>query len=184
MNFDELGHSSIKDSSSFKKIQFFSKTNTESIFNIKSDFESNYYRMSSLYNTDLSLMASLSYGISRQHNYNSLISLNKSLVSALDKNSVDKFFTYNLNTEQSTTVINDNSDISNLKHYHTPASELTYNLDSLISDNSNKSYQTFNTHTTYPSLNSFINLETDSKQTPNTFKYGNNSVLKKKKTLV
>jgi hypothetical protein len=184
MNFDELGLSTVKDSSAFKKIQFFSKTNTESIFNVKSDFESNYYRLSSLYNTDLKLMSSINYGISRQHNYNSLMSTNRSPSNSLDKSSVDKFFDYNLNTKYGSNSIDDNSYITPYKRNNPILSKSTNNLNVILGDNSQNTQQTFNTGSIYPTLNSFIGLETDSKQTTNTFKYADNSLLKKKKKLL
>lgn len=183
MNFDELGLSTVKDSSAFKKIQFFSKTNTESIYNLKSDFESNYYRMSSLYNTDLRLMSSLSYGISRQHNYNSLMSSNRTPLTALDKNSVDKFFTYNLNTEQFNAPLDDNSHITTYKRDNPSPSNTTNTLNSFFGDSLGSSHRTFNTNIAYPTLDSFVGLETDSKQSTNTFKYSSNSILKKKKLM-
>jgi hypothetical protein len=183
MNFDELGLSTVKDSSAFKKIQFFSKTNTESIFNIKSDFESNYYRLSSLYNTDLKLMSSLNYGISRQHNYNSLMSTNRLPANALDKGSVDKFFDYNLNTERPTNSIDDSSYVATYKRDNSTLPKSANNLSIILGTNVTGNHQTFNTGSSYPTLNSFIGLETDSKQVANTLRYADNSVLKKKKLL-
>jgi hypothetical protein len=168
MNFDELGLSTVKDSSAFKKIQFFSKTNTESIFNMKSDFESNYYRLSSLYNTDLKLMASLNYGISRQHNYNSLASTNKFKATNLDKISVDKFFDYNLNTQFTHNSLTDSSHVDiTTSNINGTGSNLNFtpNLDF------KSSTQYFlNTTNTYPTLKDSLNSETDSKKPSNPIK--------------
>lgn len=91
MNFNNIGINTVKDSTAFKKIQYFSKINTDSLYNVKSDFEANYYRLSTLYNTDLSLISSHTYGMYRQHSYNSTLANSKSLDLALDQNSVNRF---------------------------------------------------------------------------------------------
>jgi hypothetical protein len=181
MNFDEIGINTVKDSAAFKKIQFFSKTNTESIFNLKSDFESNYYRLSSLYNTDLKLMSSLNYGMARQHNYSSLSATNRLNATSLDKNSVNKFFSYNLNTELNNVTSNDNSHID----------LTTQNL--VESEKSNIVLQNFspysvqkhfiNTSNSYPLLKSFTDIETDSKKNLNPIKSHSNQNFKKKNLL-
>lgn len=189
MNFDELGLSTVKDSTAFKKIQFFSKTNTESLFSLKSDFESNYQRISLLYNTDFKLMSSLNYGICRQHNYNSLMSSTKSPLTTLDKHSIDKYLSYNLNTHKSNAEpVNDYSHISDHSHTKRNAPDAVTSYGKNVSNYlSNKSpdnrHQSLSTSTQYPTLNSFINSETDSKQTTNTLKFVPQMALKKQKLL-
>ena len=129
-------------------------------------------------------MSSINYGISRQHNYNSLMSSNRSPSNSLDKSSVDKFFDYNLNTEHSTNSIDDNSYVASYKRNNPILSKSANNLNVILGANPYDTQPTFNTGPTYPTLNSLIGLETDSKQTTNTFKYADNSILKKKKTFV
>jgi len=181
MNFDEIGLNTVKDSTAFKKIQFFSKTNTESIFNLKSDFESNYYRLSSLYNTDLKLMSSLNYGISRQHNYSSLASSNRLSTTSLDKNSVDKFFSYNLNTELQNSSLNDNSYIDSTTQNMVDVNKSEPTLQNFFFENNQKHF--LNTANSYPLLKSFSDIETDSKKNLNPVKAYNNANFKKKNLL-
>jgi hypothetical protein len=186
MNFDELGLSTIKDSTAFKKIQFFSKTNTESIFSLKSEFESNYQRISTLYNTDYKLMTSLNYGIYRQHNYNSILSSTKNVSTTLDKNSIDKFLSYNLNYNDSrNNGLNDYSTLSDYNHLlHTKNSTLTNNINNFFSNKPVKHVNlSLTSDTQYPTLNSFLGSETDAKQQTNTINFLPQNFLKKQKLL-
>merc|ERR1712226_102891 len=98
MNLDNIGTSTIKDSTAFKKIQFFSKTDPTSIFNIQSDFQQSFNKISSLYTNDLTLNTSYSYGMDRQHNYTSLTSTLPLFNTLLDNKSLLKYFGYNYNT--------------------------------------------------------------------------------------
>jgi hypothetical protein len=111
------------------------------------------------------------------------MSTNRSPSNSLDKSSVDKFFDYNLNTKYGNSSIDDSSYITSYKRNNPALSKSTNNLN-VILGNTQNTQQTFNTGSIYPTLNSLIGLETDAKQTSNTFKYADNSVLKKKKTFV
>jgi len=55
MNLDDIVVSTVKDSTAFKKIQFFSKTNPTNLFNIKSDFQNSLNKVNSYYLNDLDL---------------------------------------------------------------------------------------------------------------------------------
>ena len=105
MDFDSIGTSTVKDSTAFKKIQFFSKTDPTSLFNIQSDFQQSFNKVSSLYTNDLTLNTSYSYGMDRQHNYTSLTSTLPLFNTLLDNTSINKFFGYNFNnlTQHKTT---------------------------------------------------------------------------------
>jgi hypothetical protein len=112
MNLDTIGTSTVKDSTAFKKIQFFSKTDPTSIFSIQSDFQQSFNKINSLYTNDLTLNTSYNYGMDRQHNYTSLTSTLPLFNTLLDNNSLYKYFGYNFNnsTQQkpNTNILNNN----------------------------------------------------------------------------
>jgi hypothetical protein len=97
MNLDNIGVSTIKDSTAFKKIQFFSKTNPSNIFNVKSDFQNSFQRINNYYINDLDLNNSYTYGMDRQHTYTSLSTTLPNFSTLIDNNSVNKFLSYNFN---------------------------------------------------------------------------------------
>jgi hypothetical protein len=97
MNLDNIGVSTLKDSTAFKKIQFFSKTNPTSLFNVKSDFQNSLNKLNTLFLNDLDLNQSYTYGMDRQHNYTSLSSTLPMFSTLMDNKSTEKFFSYNLN---------------------------------------------------------------------------------------
>jgi hypothetical protein len=99
MNLDNIGVSTVKDSTAFKKIQFFSKTNPSNLFSIKSDFQNSFNKINSFYINDVLLNKSNSYGMDRQHTYTSLSSSLPMFSTLVDYKSVNKLFTYNLNNE-------------------------------------------------------------------------------------
>jgi hypothetical protein len=97
MNLDNIGISTLKDSTAFKKIQFFSKTNPTTLFNVKSDFQNSLNKLNNFFLNDLDLNQSYTYGLDRQHSYTSLSSTLPMFSTLMDSKGVDKFFTYNLN---------------------------------------------------------------------------------------
>jgi hypothetical protein len=99
MNLDNIGISTVKDSTAFKKVQFFSKSNPSSLFNVKSDFQNSFDKLSSYYLTDLDLNQSYTYGMDRQHTYAPLASSLPMFNTLMDLNSSEKFFSYNLGTK-------------------------------------------------------------------------------------
>jgi hypothetical protein len=99
MNLDNIGVSTVKDSTAFKKIQFFSKTNPSNLFSVKSDFQNSFNKINSFYINDVLLNKSNNYGMDRQHTYTSLSSSLPMFSTLIDYKSVNKLFTYNLNNE-------------------------------------------------------------------------------------
>jgi hypothetical protein len=100
INFMDLGNTyllTVKNSTTFKKIQFFSKTNPNSLFNIKSDFQNSFTKLSTYYNNDLDLNPSYTYGVGRQHSYTPLTTIPLLFSTLLDNNSAGKLFSYNFN---------------------------------------------------------------------------------------
>jgi hypothetical protein len=175
MNFNDLGISSAKDSTAFKKIQYFSKTNHDSLFNLKSDFESNYARIASLYNTDLKLASASTYGMYRQHTYNSLLSISKNQNLIIDPLSISKFYDYNLNkTNFNKTSLSDNSGYANYRY----EDKNILSLDFLSKIKTNIFLNKNNFTLNYPLYASIMGSETDAKPFTNPFKMSN-TIIKK-----
>ena len=186
MNLDNVGLSTVKDSTAFKKIQFFSKTNPNSLFNIKSDFQNSFTKLSTYYNNDLDLNSSYTYGMDRQHNYMSLAATLPSFSTLLDNNSVDKFFSYNFNN----TSVNKSTSNLDLNRLNYNPSTDTSTTESLVNNYSKLLPQTYNRLNTLdfllflklPNAFSVLGAENDSKQYSNPFKFALN-LKHKKKTL-
>jgi len=180
MNLDNIGVSTVKDSTAFKKIQFFSKTNPTNLFSVKSDFQNSFNKVNSFYKNDLDLNNSYTYGMDRQHNYTSLNSTLPMFSTLIDNNSIDKFFSYNLNTKNN----NIGSTSLNRLAYNTNNSE----LESTIT-NFNKLLPLyfkrlngldFSVFLNLPNTFSVLSAENDSKQYSNPLKYSLNLKHKKK----
>jgi hypothetical protein len=140
------------------------------LFNTRSDFEKTFNKLNNLYVNDSLLSESTNYGIRRQHNYNSLMSIQNLSNSVLDKKSVNKYYNYNLNYNKSF----ENLEYSNL-----------YNLESKINNFLNKTNfinknMKFLNYIHFPDLNTFLNRYSDSKQFANLFKYNLGNLSKKK----
>jgi hypothetical protein len=176
MDFNDLGISAAKDSTAFKKIQYFSKTNNDNLFNLKSDFESNYCRIAALYNTDLKLASASTYGMYRQHTYNSLLSVSKNQNLIIDPLSISKFYDYNLNkTYLSNGSLSDNSGYANYTYEN--KNLLTLDFLSKIKTNIFLNKNNFNLN--YPLYLSIMGSETDAKPFTNPFKMSNTALKKK-----
>lgn len=172
MNFNDIGSSTVKDSTAFKKIQYFSKTNPQSLFTNVSDFNLKYQKIANLYLNDTLPNNSPSYGTFRQHNYSSMMSTTNSFNSLLDNKSLNKFMEYNLDT---TSTANSNSMGYNL---NTASRENVLNTDSntlrllsLTDKSSESSNYSLQKLVNYPTTTSLLSAEIDSKQLNNSFKY-------------
>ena len=87
--------STVKDSTAFKKIQYFSKTNPQTLYTNLSDFNLKYKKISNLYLTDSLPNNTPSNGTFRQHNYSSTMATTNSFNSLLDTKSLNTFLEYN-----------------------------------------------------------------------------------------
>merc|ERR1712196_584595 len=137
MNLDNIGISTIKDSTAFKKIQFFTKTNPTNLFNVKSDFQNSFTKLNNLYLNDLGLNQSYTYGMDRQHTYTSLSSSLPMFATLLDNSSVNKFFNYNFNQEFKTTTnsLNINRFDYSTTNYNSSDETLVSNYSKLLPNN-------------------------------------------------
>jgi hypothetical protein len=179
MNLDNIGISTIKDSTAFKKIQFFSKTNPTNLFNVKSDFQNSFNKLSSYYFNDLDLNQSYTYGMDRQHVYTSLSSSLPMFASLLDTNSTEKFFSYNLNSKKTpTSALN----LNRLNYNNLVLNEsLLVNFTKLLPSSFTKLNPIdFSLFLQVPNTTSVLNTENDAKQYSNDFKLTLSSKHKKK----
>jgi hypothetical protein len=184
MNLDDIGISTIKDSTAFKKIQFFSKTNPTNLFNVKSDFQNSLNNLNSMFLSDLDLNQSYTYGMDRQHTFTSLAATLPSFTTLMDKSGVNKFLSYTLNQNiTNTPTLNLNRlDYSPINKSGSGSQE---NLMSLYNKILPSQFHTYNStdfsfFLKLPNLGSILSAESDSKQYPNLFKFILNPKHKKK----
>jgi hypothetical protein len=151
MNFNDFGANTANESSAFKKIQSFSKSNSHRIFNNNSEFYSNYKKISDMYLLDYSSANVSSYGTLRQSKFSSLsstINLNNSL---LDDKSIKKYLDYNCNlSDKNANILSNKLNlISNLLNFN-------------FNDKTNKNFPMF---TKYKNLEFNSNLDNQSENT-------------------
>jgi len=175
MNFNDIGNSTVKDSSAFKKIQYFSKTNPQSLFTNVSDFNLKYKKLSNLYLNDTLPSNTSSYGTFRQHNYSSMASTTNNFNTLMDSSSFNKFMEYNLNSANSDTksLLNQNMDVANRENTLLTNSNTLRLLD--ITDKKlSQSNSSLSKMIQYPTTTNFLSAESDAKQLSNPFKYALN----------
>lgn len=169
MNFSQLGINSLKEQSAFKKIQFFSKSNPQDLFNSRSDFEFSYNKVMSLYSNDFALQNASAYGTVRQHNTGALkstINLNNSL---LDTSSFKNYLGYT-------------NSVKNAEGYNCN-NETLLNFDNFFQQyNLNKSSSNKSKFDSSPLKNILLGEKEGSKQFSNPFKFVINSKILKKTT--
>jgi hypothetical protein len=180
MNLDNIGVSTVKDSTAFKKIQFFSKTNPTNLFNVKSDFQNSFNKINNLYLNDLDLNQSYTYGMDRQHTYTSLSSTLPMFSTLLDTNSITKFFNYNFNQDFKTPQ--SNLDLNRFSYSTTSSPKLNEDLITTYSKllPNKLDMVDFPLFLKIPNLFSVLGAENDSKQYSNNFKFLLNFKHKKK----
>jgi len=84
----------LETSNAFKKIQFFSKSQNQTMFAPVSNFNTQYQKLVNLYYTDTSLINSTNYGILRQHSFLSSMSNKNFINTDLDYVGLSKYFIY------------------------------------------------------------------------------------------
>ena len=172
MNFNDIGSSTVKDSTAFKKIQYFSKTNPQSLFSNVSDFNLKYQKIANLYLNDTLPNNTPSYGTFRQHNYSSISSTTNSFNSLLDASSLNKFMEYNLDYSTKSNKNPINYDLSTAPRENVlDTTSNTLRLQNLTDKSSPQNNYPLSKLLNYPSSTSLLSAETDSKQLSNPFKY-------------
>ena len=169
MNFNDFGSSTVKDSTAFKKIQYFSKTNPQSLYTNLSDFNLKYQKISNLYLNDSLPNNTPSYGTFRQHNYSSLSSTTNSFNSLLDNKSLNKFLEYNL--DHTTDNSNKSNPSTSSRESTLPTTSNTLRVLNVTDQGTSQNNYSLNKLVNYPTSTSLLSAETDAKQLANPFKY-------------
>ena len=124
LDFSKIGLSTLSDSSAFKKIQYFSKVNPQSLYT-NPTLDNKYSKLHDLYLKSSNTVSSYNYGTMRQQNYTTSAS-SQYKQGLLDKSSVDTILAYNYNTNKNElpSYYNENVDLFNSDRI---------NIDSVIS---------------------------------------------------
>jgi len=183
MNLDDIGVSTLKDSTAFKKIQFFSKANSTNLFNVKSDFQNSFNKLNNYYLNDLDLTQSYTYGMDRQHTYTSLSSVLPNFTTLIDDKSTKQFVDYTLGYNPTVSL----NTLDTNRFSYTPSNEYS-NTETAV-DTINTLFKLkpayglnnvdFTTFLRVPNTASVLSAENDSKQYYNSFKFLLNSKFKK-----
>jgi hypothetical protein len=105
-DFSKVGLSSMKDSSAFKKIQYYSKSPANQLFDSSTLSYDKFSTLNNLYQTSSKLSNSKDYYTDRQDNYTSLLATQLGTNSNLEAKAVDKYLAYNFNLSSKTSNLN------------------------------------------------------------------------------
>jgi hypothetical protein len=111
MNFKDLGVDTLQASKAFKQVRASARVYTTNLNHNPSLFSNKYNKINNLFFNENNLTVSNSFGIKRQHNLTSSAATTAIYSTFLDKNSLEKFLSYNLqyNIRQSETNLFNNS---------------------------------------------------------------------------
>jgi hypothetical protein len=172
MKFSDIGVDNLKDSSTFKKIQYFSKSNPQKLYSNVDEFNFKYKKLSDLYLNDSEPLTTSSYGLKRQHNYTSRQALLNNSNTHLDSKGFDVLMHYNNDFD----VNKFNKSTNQNSKTHTHSSSLT-NSEATLSLHNKLNTANANTHdfslTNYLAFiekNSLLAAENDSNQSTNPLK--------------
>ena len=112
-DFSKVGLSSLKDSSAFKKVQYYSKSPSSQLFDSSTLGYSKFDVLNKLYTTTNNLTNSKDYYTDRQDNYTSLLASQLSSKSNLESKSVDKYLNYNFNVNSVDSQLSSFNSLSN-----------------------------------------------------------------------
>jgi heme/copper-type cytochrome/quinol oxidase subunit 2 len=160
-NYSKVGLSTLKDSSAFKKIQYHSKVNPQSLYSDSSNYSQRYNKLFSLYLSSNSLNESYNYGTFRQHGYSNLSSTTNQY--ALESKSVDKLLDYNYNVDHKST----NLKYSNALPSPAAASDSSYIFNYLSETSAGNALN----HQSYLNNRYTISSTSDGRSYTNPFKY-------------
>jgi len=184
IDFNEIGSRVTQGATAFKKIQYHSKINPQSLFNISNDYNLRYNKISNLYMNDLSLLNSSNYGTFRQHNYVTPKSLSNTFLTKIDNQNINKFLNYNYSIlNQNTRSVTDLSQNNLNLREGVLAPKVSIKVNEMLNifnfKNNIVKLQLLN----YPTKMSIINSTNDQKHYNNPLKYTLNSLFNKKSLL-
>ena len=166
LDFSKVGLSPLSETTAFKKIQYFSKTNPQSIYT-SSSIESKYSKLSDLYLRSSNLSNSYNYGTHRQHSY-SVAASNQYKQGLLDKKSVDTLLAYNYNISNDMTPTFSNEHVELLP---SDQPSVDSNLYSTITSSASASSINSNFFSENPTAQNSMSSTTDAKGHSNALKY-------------
>jgi hypothetical protein len=177
MKFSDLGSNNLKDSSAFKKIQYFSKTNPQQLYNNISEFNLKYKKLSDLYLNDTEPTRTNSYGTLRQHNFSPLSSSTNNFNSLLDIQSLDTYLNYALGSQNNNLSIDLHNNSKLHKRSNVISESSTSQLNSKILNSAANNFTNLiqNNYINFLDKNSLLSSENDSPQVNNPLKYALNN---------
>jgi hypothetical protein len=172
MKFSDIGVDNLKDSTTFKKIQYFSKSNPQKLYSNADEFNFKYKKLSDLYLSDYEPMTTSNYGIKRQHNYSSKQALLNNSSTYLDPKGFNIFMGYNNDVNVTkTNVLIDNS-LKTHKHsspLKSTSSTLSFH-NKLNLNNQNAHDLSLTNYLSFLEKNSLLAAENDNNQSTNPLK--------------
>jgi len=182
LDFTKIGLQNNSDATAFKKIQYFTKTNPQLLFNNVSDYSLRYDKLSSLYFHDTQFFESNSYGTYRQHNFIAAKTLTNGFSPKIDTQNLKNYFEYNFDYN---TINNFSFQTLGTNFFYQRDNIVRFNAkllewDSILREGNKITYKNF---IKYPSKSSLFNAEVDGKHFKNVFKYGFNLSYMKKNFL-
>jgi hypothetical protein len=177
MKFSDIGTDNLKDSTTFKKIQTFSKSNPQKLYTNLDEFNLKYKKISDLYLTDFETVNTSSYSTNRQHMYTSKQALLNNSNTHIDSKGFNTFMEYNNSVKINKANFN-NSDTTKFHNHQisTENSPLLLSLSNKVnSNNLNNIEPSFNNYLSFLTKNSLISAENDSNQSHNPLKSTLNS---------
>jgi len=97
MNFKDIGIDTLQASKAFKQIRASSRIYTTNLIHNPSYFTSKYIKLNNLFLNENALINSNNFGLKRQHTLTSAASTTAMNSTFLDRNSLNKLLSYNLN---------------------------------------------------------------------------------------
>lgn len=172
MRFSDIGVDNLKDSTTFKKIQTFSKSNPQKLYSNVDEFNLKYKKLSDLYLNDSEPVSTSTYATKRQHNYASRQTLLNNSNTYLDSRGFETLMSYNNSVS---TNYNYKGGLNNAKFSNhessTNARALSDNLQYKINaENSDSSAFTLNNYLSFLNKTSLLLAENDTNQSTNPLK--------------
>jgi hypothetical protein len=177
MKFSDLGTDNLKDSSTFKKIQYFSKSNPQKLYSNIDKFNLKYKKISDLYLNDNDVLNSSNYGLKRQHVFTSQKSSLNNSATLLDAKGFNSLMSYNqsiLNSNSSNILSNNTKFYQHLPSLEVTSASTTLNTK-LNKGLENKSSFSLTSHAAFPEKPALLSAENDSTQISNPLKYALNT---------
>jgi len=176
MKFSDIGIDNLKDSTTFKKIQYFSKSNPQKLYSNIDEFSLKYKKLSDLYLNDYEPLTSVNYGLKRQHNFTSKSALLNNSNTHIDSKSFKTLLNYNNGVSMETNP----KLFSNSTAFHNhstvlKSSPITMNIHSKVNLLNNNSNFSLMNYLSFLEKNSLLSAENDSLQNTNPLKVSLNS---------